>query len=96
MLSAFKLIDPSVNYEQVSKFYENLNGIVSTNRSQFLAQEIQIQTIVRDHNSYIQKFPQSLYNSFFKKPLLQYTPILTETARDVDKTGVEKEVHIFK
>lgn len=97
MLSAFKLIDPSVNYEQVSKFYENLNAIVSNNRSQFLSQEIQIQTIVRDHNSYIQKFPANLYNKLlFNKPPLQYTPILTEAARDVDKTGIEKEVHLFK
>lgn len=95
MLTAFQLIDPSVNYEQVSKFYAHLSDLANSNREGFFQQEKQLQSIAYTHKNLISQFPGSFYNMYFKRTQLKYTPILTDVANEVNKTNIESDIKVF-
>ena len=86
---AIKLIDPSANYNQVTQFYQQLINLANSNREGFLQQEIALQTINREHNNLLLKFPGSFYNLYFKRQKFNYTPILSSIANEVSKTGID-------
>lgn len=95
MLGAVKLIDPSANYSQVSQFYSNLTNIVNSNREGFFQQERTMQNIAKDHENHIHQWPGYLYNLYFKRPSISYTPILSSIATNVDSTGIDDNIKIL-
>lgn len=95
MFTAFKLIDPSANYEQVSSFYTSLINIVNQNREGILSQEKAMQAINREHENLLNKWPGSFYNSFFKRKHFDYVPILSDVILTIQKENKDNNVKVF-
>lgn len=86
--------NPNANYDAVSKLYEDLSRAVEAGREGFFVQEKVLQDIVKQHSNLIQKFPGSLYNSFYGRKPLEYKPITSTITDQVIKTGKDDDVKL--
>ena len=87
--------NPNANFDQVSILYQDLSRAVESERDGFFMQEKMIQSIVLEHSNLLDKFPGSLWNSFFGRKHLEYKPITSDRTDDVIRTGKDNNVKLF-
>jgi hypothetical protein len=87
--------NPNANYSEVSDLYKDLSRAVEAKREQFFVEEKYMQDIVMQHTNLIQRFPGSLYNSFYGRQMLIYKPITSTITDEVMRTGKDDNVKIF-
>lgn len=86
--------NPNANYQEVSALYKDLSRAVESQREGFFIQEKVLQDIVRQHTNHLQLFPNSLYNGFFGREILVYTPIQSNLTEEVMKTGKDNNIKL--
>ncbi len=87
--------NPNANYSEVSILYQDLSRAVEAQREGFFVQEKYMQDIKMQHSNLIQKFPGSLYNVFFSRQAINYTPITSTITDEVIRTGKDDNVKVF-
>ena len=89
--------NPNANYSEVSKLYADLSRAVEGQRDGFFMQEKMIQGIVLEHNTLLEKFPASMWNSMFlNRKLLEYKPITSDRTDGVMSSGKDNDVNLLK
>lgn len=86
--------NPNANFEQVSLLYQDLSRAIEAQREGFFIQEKVLSDIERQHKNLLQKFPNSFYNFFLGRKLLEYTPIQSSLTQEVFKTGVDDNIKL--
>lgn len=87
-------VNPNANYDAVADLYQNLANTVAGEREGFFRTEKMLQDIKMQHINHLQKFPNNIYNAFFNRKPLEYTPIQVDTVKQVFETGVEPEADL--
>ena len=87
--------NPNANYDQVAALYKDLSRAVEGERDGFFMQEKVIQDIVLQHSNHLQKFPNSLFNSFAGRTTLAYKPITSDRTDEVNKSGKDNDTKLF-
>lgn len=82
--------NPNVNYNEVSEMYKDLSRSVEAQREGFFSEEKVLMDVERQHRNHLQLFPNSFYNFFIGRQLLQYKPIQSSLTEQIMKTGKEE------
>ena len=86
--------NPNANYEQVSLIYQDLSRAIEAQREGFFQQEKVLQDIVRQHTNHLEMFPNSFYNIFFGRKLLEYKVIQSDLTKEVMRTGTDNNTDL--
>lgn len=86
--------NPNANYAEVSALYKDLSRAIESQREGFFTEEKVLQDIVRQHKNHLQLFPNSFYNIFFGRQVLQYEPISSDFTEKVFSTGRENDLKL--
>lgn len=86
--------NPNANYSEVAALYKDLSRAIEAQREGFFNQEKVLQDIVRQHKNHIQKFPNSFYNIFFDRKVLEYKVIQSTLTEEVIKTGTDNNTKL--
>lgn len=87
--------NPNANFDQVSALYQDLSRSVEGQRDGFFMEEKMMQDIVLQHSNLLDKFPGSMWNSFYDREHLVYKPITSDRTDDVIRTGKDNNVQLF-
>lgn len=94
MMKWIKETNPNANFEQVAEMYKDLSRTIEAKRSEFVNRETKLADLQREHKTYIQRFPNSMYNMFFDRKPLEFKVIQSEETMKVMESGVDNNIEL--
>lgn len=85
--------NPNSNYQEVSKFYENVSASIDNERNLLFLTEDNLQNLCFQYTKLHKEFPSKLY-LWYQKDTLSYIPISTAFNKIVNTTGVDNKIDL--